>query len=438
MPKLLIVLLLLSSAVLQSQQPINPAALGSGSITTDGASSRNNTVGVGMTVAGVFDDNATNPMNTAQALSDYRFSVQPQLSLDLERSRSSSVLSYSPGYTYSSKISAYNSASHAASADVRYELSKRLSLHFINEFCLSTSAYDSFKASAELSSIGILNRPNASVVGTNIRSTTEQSQLDVAYQLGRHTSVGIGGRVADLNYQTPTLSVPDNSVLQHSRGWTGNAFYSQQLTARYSFGIQYSAETLNSQAPTGLFSLLSHQVIGFLNVTLNPVVSFSVFLGPEFANLDNSYVPLVFTSHSTRKSLTGGGIFNVRGKRNGLSASFVQQISDSGLNGAGSLLVRTAQVQLKHQIANRVTLNTFGTYISNNQLDPLSPVLLADSASAGVTFTKSITPRISVNISGMRQQIIGTPGQALSQFAQHSHDVATVSLSYTFVRPIGR
>jgi hypothetical protein len=180
MPKLLITLLLLSSAVLQGQQPINPAALGSGSIITDGASSRNNTVGVGMTVAGVFDDNATNPMNTAQALSDYRFSVQPQLSLDLERSRLSSVLSYSPGYTYSSNISAYNSASHVASADVRYELSKRLSVHFINEFSLSTSAYDSFQASTELPSIGILNRPNASVVGTNIRSTTEQSQLDVA------------------------------------------------------------------------------------------------------------------------------------------------------------------------------------------------------------------------------------------------------------------
>src|SRR5205807_3909584 len=136
--------------------------------------------------------------------------------------------------------------------------SKRLSLHFRNAFSLTSNPYDSFKDDAELPNVGILNRPNESALGSNIRSTTEESQGDIVYQLGRHTSVGVGESFDKLNYETIASNTSGNSVSLHSRIWSAHAFYSHQLTARYSLGVQYTAQGLASEGNAGQFTSLSH------------------------------------------------------------------------------------------------------------------------------------------------------------------------------------
>ena len=440
MSKYLLACIFVVGAALQAQQPTIPTELGTAPLTGDAASNRSNSLAYGLTVSTAFDDNATDPANVNQGRTNLTSSIQPQTALSLNRGHISSRFSYSPGYTYSSDIGTYNASSQSAGADVKYLFTKRLSLHFVNAFSLTTNPYETFQANSDVPSLGILNRPNESALGANTRNTTEQSQADLVYQLGRHTSVGAGGTFTDLRYKAITSGNSVNAASVDSCGWSVHAFYSHQWTARYSFGIQYTAQQLSSDTATGEFSTLSHQVLGFVTIAFRPTIHLSVFAGPQRSEIDNNYLNLQspFQFHTHRTSFAGGSSLIWQGEHNGLSANFVQQISDSGFNGGASVLVRTIDVQMQRQLTARSSVRLFGTYVSNNQLDPVSAFLLTDYASAGVGFSKSLTQHVTLNFSAQRQQLLGATGNLLQGYRQHSHDIGTVSLSYNFIRPIGR
>lgn len=124
-----------------------------------------------------------------------------------------------------------------------------------------------------------------------------------------------------------------------------------------------------------------------------------------------------------------------QGKHNGLSASFVQVVNDSGISGGGAANVRMANLQAQRQLSRKTTANVFANYVSNNQLGSVSTALLTDSVSAGAGLSRTLGPHLGISISAFRQQFIGAVMPALGQ---QSHDVASISLSYKFARPIGR
>jgi len=194
---------------------------------------------------------------------------------------------------------------------------------------------------------------------------------------------------------------------------------------------------LYSEATIGQFSSLSHQFLGFLNIALKSSVQLSIFAGPEFSRVDNTLTlfaaqfPMQF--HST--TFAGGSNLAWRGEHSGLSLSFVQQVGDSGVNGAGSVIVRTARVEAQRGLSRRSSLSLNGGYIGNHQFGPITQPSLADYVSAGVSFSRTLSSRLTLLVSGTRQQLIGRPTLG---FQQRSHDVASVSLSYTLQQPIGR
>jgi len=429
----------LASVMLHAQQPMVPADLGTAPLTGDAAANRGNSLSYGITLSTAFDDNATDPANVSKGQTNLTSAIQPQTTLSLDRGHMNSRFFYSPGFTYSSSISTYNSSSQTADVDVKYLFTKRLSLHFVNAFSLTTNPYETLQTNSDIPTLGVLNRPNESALGANIRNTTEQSQADLVYQLARHTSVGVGGTFTKLRYRAITSGNATNTTSLDSRGWSGHAFYSHEWTARYSYGIQYTAQNISSDATEGQFSSLSHQVLGFAAISFRPTIRLSVFAGPQLSEIDNNFVGLQSRSQSLRRnSFAGGSTLSWQGEHSGMSASFVQQISDSGLNGGGSLLVRTLDLQTQRQLTSRLSVRLFGNYVSNNQLDPLSVLLLTDSALAGVGFAQSLTPHLTLNLSAQRQQLLGTAGNTLQGYRQHSHDIGTVSLSYNLTRPIGR
>lgn len=439
MSKYLLMCFLLAGTGLLGQQPMIPTELGRAPLTSE-AAGRANTLGYGINVSTDFDDNATNPADVSKGEANLKTSILPQANLVMDRAHFSSRLFYAPGFSYSSSISAYNSSSQAAGADVTYLFTKRLSLHVLNSFSLISNPYDASYTNSNLPSFGILNRPNASAFGANVRSTTEQSETDLVYELGRHTSAGIGGTFTSLKYRTITGGMSDSGASMDSRGWSGHAFYSHQLTAKYSFGLQYTAQDFSSDNAAGQFSTLSHQVLGFATVSFGPMVHLSLFGGPQFSEIDDNFANLQvpFRSQLSRSSFAGGSSLSWQGKHSGVSASFVEQVSDSGLNGSGAAVVRTASLQLQRQIGQRWSLHFFGNYVSNNQLDPASTLLLTDSASAGIGVSKVLTPHLTLNLSAQRQQFLGSTANPIQGYQQHSYDVGTVALSYTFTRPIGR
>jgi hypothetical protein len=433
-------LLMFASVTLTAQQLLIPADLGTAPLTRDASSDRSNTLSYGLTFAGAFDDNAAN-VATGSTHTNATSSIQPHISLAEKRGRFSSAVSYDPSFTYSNDIASYNSSAQIAGADVEYFVTEHLSAHFRNAFSRTSNPYDSFRATTELPSLSILNGPSDSAMGVNVRNTNEAFQGDVTKQTGRHTFVGVGGTFHKSNYETILGKTSTSDFSLDSQEWSSHGFYSHQWTPRYSGGVQYTLREFSSRSPIGTFSSLSHQVIGFLGIAFTPHIEFSIFAGPQYtySNAHSLEVIVPIAYKSNRPSLAAGSSLTWQGEHSGITASFLQQVGDSGFNGVGSVLVRTAQLQVQRRVTNRLTLNIFGNYVSNQGLHPQDAVSLENWASAGVAFSRVLTRRLTLGASALRQQFIGNnPTSFVQYFPERSHDVASVSLSYSFEAPIGR
>ena len=419
---------MLLGTYLQAQQPLTPDQLGTAPLTGEGAAYKN-TMAYGVTSSTAFDDNAPNLGNTVSNLTS---SIQPNVSVSIDRPRSNAFLYYSPTYTYSSNVDAYNSASEAAAAKLEYRLSPRFSIQLKDAFSLTNNSFENLQAAGNLPPMGILDRPNTSVLGANLKSTTNQASADSIYRLGPHTSVGIGGTFATLQYQNPFGGANVGSI--NSRSWSGRASYSQQLTPRYSFSVEYSTQNFSSQ---GLYSTLTHSVLGFWTVSLRQKIQFSVFGGPELSQFNDSLIAFsaVAVAKPSSTGFSGGGNLSWQGEHNGLTASFVQRVSDGGAGGGAAVDSRTASFGLQRRLSSRITTVLFANYVSNTQLDPLVAQPDFASVSGGVSVSRMMTPHWSVNLSASRQAFLGNTAQLIGQ---HDHDVATISISYSFTRPIGR
>jgi hypothetical protein len=431
--------LMFASVTLAAQEVFIPADLGTAPLTRDASSGRSNTLSYGLNFAGTFDDSAVN-VASGGTQTNATFSIQPHISLAEKRARFSSAVSYDPSFTYSNDIASYNSSAQIAGADVEYTVTKHLSAHFRNAFSRTSNPYDSFRASTELPSLSILNGPNDSAIGVNIRNTSEAFQGDVTQQTGRHTFVGFGGTFVNLSYQTILGKTSSSDLSLSSQQCSSHGFYSHQWTSRYSGGVQYTLLEFYSQSPIGSFSSLSHQAIGFLGFAFTPHIGFSIFAGPQYTYTKGRplELPLLIDSKSNRASLAAGSSLTWQGEHSGLSASFVQQVGDSGFNGVGPVLVRIGQLQVQRKITNRLTVNTLGNYVSNQGLNPHDAISLANWASAGIGLSRVLSPRLTLGAFALRQQFIGKPTNFVRYFPQRSHDLVFVSLSYSFEAPIGR
>ena len=342
---------------------------------------------------------------------------------------------YGPSFTYSNNIHTYNNHSQAVGVDLQYHFTRRLSAHFRNAFSYTSNPLDAVQTSAQLPGLGLVNGPNASVLGADVRSTTEQLQGDVVYLLGPHTLLGGSATLADLKYQ-PTTATLLQSFSQASRSWSGNAFYSHQLTRMYTVSVQYTAQDTTSEIPIGRFVSLSHQVLGFFSVSFKPGVNLSIFGGPVRSNMsDDLVLPGPISSRVSKYTLAAGSSLSWQGEHSGIRLTFVQRLTDAGLGGGAVVRTQTTSLEAQRRLSRRSAMSLMANYVSNNQFDPLSEVRLSDSAIAGITLSRSLSPRFSLSCSAIRQQFMGSAPLGL---LQRSHDIASVSLSYSMRRPIGR
>src|SRR5262249_20319042 len=160
----------------------------------------------------------TNPGNPSVGESNFSWSIQPHVRLAVNRTRWSTELYYGPSFTYSTNISAYDSTSHSAGADFDYHFTRRLSVTSRSSFSLTSTPFESFQANAQLPDLGVLNRANSNSVGANLRNRLGQSQADLVYLLGRHTSLGIGGAFSSSRNESLNAgSITDTT--QDFRGW---------------------------------------------------------------------------------------------------------------------------------------------------------------------------------------------------------------------------
>jgi len=424
--RFLILAFLLAAAGAYAQQPTNPALLGTGPLTQEGAT-RSNQLSYGVTSSTAYDDS----VQGSPGQRNLTGSIQPQVTLSINRPRVQTNLYYGPTFTYSSDIASQSGTSHAVGGEFEYFFSKRFTINFREAFVDTSNPIDSFQASNQLPGLGILERPTDVFVGARVHRRTEEAGSDAIYRLARHTSFGVGGSFSSSTYQTLNEATAASDQHIQTQSWSAHSFISQQLTPRYSIGANYSAQNFSSD--TGIGSTLAHSVLGFGTVSLKPNVQWSVFAGPEFLLVD--YGTRNAPPESQATTLSYGSSLSWQVEHNGLNASFVQRVSDSGLSGGAAARARMIDFRATRQLTRRVGINLFASYMSSSELIASTQSLLPDSVTGGFGVSRLITPTLRIGLQAFRQEFLG-PAPQLSGFS--SHDVVSFSISYSFERPIGR
>lgn len=418
----------LLATLARSQEPTNPADLGSAPLTREDAS-RSNTLRYGISTSAAFDDNAQG----FSGQSNITNSIQPEIELSLGRPRTKARFFYGPSYTFSTNVTSQRYTSQSAGFDSQHLFSRRLSVSIRAAYVDTSNPSQSVDAAQRLPQLGVLERPNDVFVGANVRQTSEELGSDLTYRTSQYTSVGIGGSFANAIYRTIAEQTDTLDESLRSQSWSAHMFVGHRFSPRYSVGVTYSAQKFSSQqAPA---TTLTHSGLGYVTLSLTSHVQLSTFVGPELSEISGAAGQSSARYSATPFSLAYGTTLQWQGERNGLTASFVQRVSDSIQSGTGAARARSVSFRADRQVTKRVSLDLFGNYCSNAPLEPALANSTPDSVTGGISISRPLTPAIAFGVSAFHQEFL-SPISGL--FGSSKHNVVSVSLSYTFVRPIGR
>lgn len=430
MRRIIIVLLFSLPAVLRAQQPVTPGQIGAAPLTRDAEQkSRNNQLSYGVSYSESFDDNVVDPISGGTAHS-FISSVRPNIALTIDRSRFQLAAHYVPGFSYFQNSPISNEFSQATGVDFQYAFSKRLSLSAHQSYIATSNPFDNVRANTELPGFGVIDHPTSASLGTNLDTKSEQLVSDLTYRVTRYTSVGAGGSFGSTKQSSQERNI---NGATSSRFWSGRGFVSHQFGPRHSVGIQYTAQSFTADGPFAS-EALGHEVIGFWNISWTRSFQLGFYGGPNRLHIDQG-ATLGQGLTVPHTAVSGGASLTWQGEYSGMSVNFAQRAGNTGVSGGGVVNIRSASLSLQRQLTKVWTTNVFASYSSESPYLSSAVPTVSDSVSYGTSVNRAFGQRLTLGISAMRQQFIGT---IPILFSQRSHDVVTGSISYRASRPVGR
>src|SRR5271166_300849 len=138
--KTLVILVLLTAVGADAQVAVAPGSV----ISPMGAGASllaPNTLVLGSGTTVSYDSNA---VNSQPPIANVEYTFFPQIGLNLARPRWDALLSFVPGFSYSSKnLPQYQEVSLTSAVTLQYRASEKLSLNFQNSLVSSTNPFDS-------------------------------------------------------------------------------------------------------------------------------------------------------------------------------------------------------------------------------------------------------------------------------------------------------
>ena len=261
-----------------SQNPWHPTMNGeSGSLAFSPETERVNLLSGGMTFAGNYDDNALDTFR--DHVGSLGYSVMPNLSLVEQRSRILFTLNYNPAFLWSQRSTVQHETGQTVDFTSQWRLTERLSARIHENFVDQNTEFNQLNEESLLSGGAVLNQPNPSTITPLATTMTNASSVDLVYQIGEATNIGVTGTFNKLDFQDiSTTSEP----LFDNEAWSGQAFYSHHLSARHTLGVTYTFQRFATYGQI-LEHTRSQNVVLFYRVDFKPGVFFSVF-----AELDHS------------------------------------------------------------------------------------------------------------------------------------------------------
>ena len=382
-----------------------------------------------ISVGSFFDDNAS--IGSTPRQWNLNYFIMPSVTFEETRARFVWGLMYAPGFVKSQNLSNRNQFSQNFGGHFTWLPTRHSTLSVQQNYIRSDNPFQQFATSP-----GPTISPNQTIFFPSLMRTSILSNAEYSYQFAEHSSIGLGGSFASQHSDTTPHSGPATSLIR-SQIATGNAYYSHQFSARNQLGVQYETEVM--RFPVNNARTTTHMFQVFDQMRITPNTTFTVYGGPEYSLTFNQvevnlgFIIITIPVRENGWHSSGGVIYSWTGQHVAVNLDYTRRISDGGgLVGAVKLNAGTANFSWR--LTNRWSL-TAGLAGADDQL------LAVQSAqnelrtySARVGLQRQLSKNFSMNMSYERLNETG----GLAGLPTGNHDLASASLVYSFLKPLGR
>jgi hypothetical protein len=401
---------------------------------TVGSEIRSNYLAAGLIFNTAYSDNVL-PGTSTVPVSDFIYSVLPTIALSQTTPRQQLALTYSPGFTFYQHTGALNAMNQAANLNFQYRLSQHTTINLSDSFQKTSNVFDQLYPPSGAGVVSGSQPPSAEVVAPYADRLNNGANAMLNYQFNRNGMIGVGGTSTKSNYSNPSQA----QGFYNSSALGGSIFYTQRLSSRQYIGVTYQylkgqSDPVNAQASpmNAQTSTQTHTVLPFYTVYLDPTISISISVGPQYLDATQNPSPSV-------RSWTPSAMASIgwQRSRTNFVLTYARTITGStGLPGAFDSNATTASMQW--QITRTWNIGAGGNYFINKNVTPSfsSSNPGGHTISGTVSVQHSIGEHLSAEIgyNRLHQSYSGIP--VISDVPNSNREY--ISLSYQFTRPLGR
>ncbi len=376
-----------------------------------------------------YDDNVT--PSAANRVWDLGYGVSPRIAFTETRPRLDWGLRYAPGFLISQNLTYRNQFSQDFGGHFTWRATEHSTLTAEQTYVRSNNAFQSSSSSP-----GPIGGPNQTIFIPNLLRTTVSSNVLYSNQFNEHSSFGLGGTFNDEHYDTTPHSGPAKSLV-YSQAVSGHAYVSHELSARNQLGVQYTGQVL--RFPGADARTTTHSFLIFEELKPTPNTTFTVYGGPEYSltfnqvQINLGFVVITIPVRENEWNSAGGVIYSWTGQRMAVVLNYSRRISDGG-GLVGAVKLNSGTAELSWHMAKRWDLRSRLAAADDQLLASQSArnELLMYSAELGLT--RQLSKNVSMSLSYERLNETG----GFAAFPVGNHDLAFASVTYSFLKPLGR
>jgi hypothetical protein len=406
------------------------------------AESEDNELSLGIGVGGGYY--GTSSSNNANQANVGSYTVTPNITITERRPRTSFMLQYSPGYSYSPQGG--SQLMQTSIDSLQYRITEKLTLQLGERYMRMNSWFTGLDVNPTATTGNVIQQPNESILTTQTVETNSLSTLNLVYQASDSTIVGMGGSFITGNFSNVQVTL--NQPLFNSNSGTGSAYIQHRVYGNNWLGITGTFQRIVTSG--GVKEGADNPTLQiFYTFAPSAHTSLSLFAGPSyFSSVSETQiflfgVPIPVTIPTKGWGEQGGASAGWRGQRTGLSAMYMHRVSDGGgLSGAVSSDSATANFrrQLNQRWTANMSLlyghNTSESILYGGTFQRISGTanlnwLLSDHFSMAFSYARDHLHNSYNNLAGGASGLPTLTAQTLDD------NRAWFTISYHFTRPLG-
>ena len=258
--------------------------------------------------------------------------------------------------------------------------------------------------------------------------------VGASYQFAANGMVGASGTFTNLHF----FNSGQVSGLSDSNTQGASVFFSLRASRLHYFGVNYQYQRLASSSPTvGESETQTHAIVFYYTLYPTSTLSISVFGGPQHSNTAQGALGGLPLPPAVSWNPSVGGSLSWQGQRTNVAVSYSHAISGGGgLSGAANS--DSANLLLQRQITKTLNASLSGAYSQNKVLG--SPLFGGSNDGHSIMGTASLSKQLGEHLSlqlgytRLHQNYSNVAVLAATPDTNRE----SISVSYTFSRPLGR